>query len=261
MTDTWLPFCIKRPGPLNKRGYDGIPTRTLAEVEGEVKHSMEGYMAGAEGRLMAPLTSDPYTQASWHISVPKLGPPVQYYPLEATCWHAGLPGDRRFDTSLVGNLTLIGEEHEDAPTNVLNADQIHWSSEISKAVRSLCPRVAAKPPALGVNLWEHRMLSATSCPSGLIPWPTILAALKEEEMALTQAEFNKMFLEAAKSLKYPARDDAGKETSGGHTAAQWAEAAHLARKEIIAHAASLHAAGGGVDIEAIVAEIQRRLAD
>src|SRR3990167_6093485 len=188
MTDTWLPFCIKRPGPLNKRGYGGIPTRTLAEVEGEVKHSMEGYMGGAEGRLMAPLTNDPYTQASWHISVPKLGPPVEYFALEDICWHAGRPGDRRFDTSLLGNLTLVGIEHEDYPTNSLNANQIHWTIEISKAIRRLCPRVAAKPPALRVNLWEHNWLSATSCPSGLIPWPTILAALKEEDMALTEAD-------------------------------------------------------------------------
>jgi len=191
MTETWLPFCIPEIGPPSKRGYDGIPTRTLAEIEGEVKHSMEGTVGGAVGRLMTPLTSDPYTQASWHFSIPKIGPPRQHYALEAICWHAGLPGDRRFDTSLVGNLTLIGEEHEDYPDNKLNANQIHWTIEISKAIRRLCPRVAAKPAALRVNLWEHNWLSPTSCPSGLIPWPTILAALKEDDAMTPQekAEF------------------------------------------------------------------------
>ena len=46
MTETWLPFCIKRPGPLNKRGYGGIPTRTLAEVEGEAVAAVLVYRLG-----------------------------------------------------------------------------------------------------------------------------------------------------------------------------------------------------------------------
>ena len=185
MSDTWLPFCVPELGPPAKRGYNGVPTRRLDEIEGEVKHSMEGTVAGAVGRLMTPLTNDPYTQASWHFSVPKVGKPRQHYALEAVCWHAGLPGDRRFDTSLVGNLTLLGEEHEDYPDNKLNANQVHWTIEISRAVRALCPRVAARPPTRRLNLWEHRELSATSCPSGLIPWDSIIAALEEDDMGMT----------------------------------------------------------------------------
>ena len=111
---------------------------------------------------------------------------------------------------------------------------------------------------------EQGLRDGKSDPGPPFDWPKFISMLKaetEEDMALTQTEFNKMFLAAVNNLKFPARDDAGKETSGGHTAAQWAEAAHLARVQIIAHVASPHAAGGAVDIEAIVAEIQRRLAD
>ena len=180
MTDTWLPLCLPEFGPPSKRGYGGVPTRALSEIEGEVKHSMEGTVAGAVGRLMTPLTNDPYTHASWHFSIPKIGKPRQHYALEAICWHAGSPGDRRLDTSLVGNLTLVGIEHEDYPDNKLNANQVHWTTEITRAIRQLCPHVGAQPPTRRLNLWEHRELSATSCPSGLIPWDIIIAALLAE---------------------------------------------------------------------------------
>lgn len=182
MTETWLPFCVRRPGPPEKVGYGGVRTRRLDEIEGEVKHSMEGTLDGALGELYKASR-----QASWHLSIPKDGPPLQHYPLEAILWHAGLPGDRRFDTSIVGNMTLIGEEHEDYPDDRLSANQLYWTIEISKAVRRLCPHVAASPPALRVNLWEHRWLSATSCPSGLIPWEPIMAALRQEEVIVMES--------------------------------------------------------------------------
>lgn len=183
--DGWFDFCIRCPGPLEKTGYAGNHSRTAGEVEGEVKHSMEGYLAGALARLMTPYDpDDPYTHASWHFSVPKVGPPLQHYPIfgdHSICWHCGLAGDRRVDTSLIGNLTLVGIEHEDAPDDKLSDSQLAWTVEISRAVRDLCPRVAANPPALRVNLWEHRWLVATSCPSGLIPWDAIIERLSEEE--------------------------------------------------------------------------------
>lgn len=142
--------------------------------EGEVKHSMEGRLAGALAVLDGP------RQASWTFSLPNSGPPLQHYPLEVITWHAGLAGDRRTDTSLLGNLTLIGEEHEDWPDNKLTPNQIHWTTEISKFVRANCPVVGAAPPTLRRNLWEHRWLSATSCPSGLIPWTTIIEGLEDD---------------------------------------------------------------------------------
>ena len=184
MSDGWLDFCIRLDGPKEKQGYPGVPYGPLEEKEGEVDHSTEGPLSAALGEL-----NKLERQASWHFTVPKAGPPLQHYPLEAITWHAGLPGDRRQDTSLIGNLTLIGVEHVDWPDDVLNANQLYWSAELTKAFRRLCPRIAARPPALRVNLWEHNWLSATSCPSGLIPWAKKLALLQEEDdMGMTPAE-------------------------------------------------------------------------
>lgn len=181
MMETWLPFAIRHPGPLGKTGYSGATGRTLAEIEGEVKHSSEGTLAGALAVL-----ADPNRQASWHLTIAKTGLVYQHYPWEAVTWHAGLPGDRRIDTSLLGNLTLIGEEYEGGgPGKMgepLTVKQLAASIRVSESVRRLCPRVAANPPTLRRNLWEHNWLSATSCPSGRIPWNAIIAALQEEEM-------------------------------------------------------------------------------
>lgn len=173
MTATWLDFCVRLDGPKEKQGYPGVPYGALEEKEGEVDHSTEGPLSAALGEL-----NKLERQASWHFTVPKAGPPLQHYPLEAITWHAGLPGDRRQDTSLIGNLTLIGIEHVDWPDNVLNANQLLWSVELTKAFRRLCPRIAARPPALRINLFEHNWLSPTACPSGLILWAKKLIALQ-----------------------------------------------------------------------------------
>src|SRR3972149_4279096 len=134
--ETWLKFCIKNPVPAAKVGNGIVSSRVLGDIEGETKHSMEGTVAGALGRLKTPYDpNNKYTWASWHFSIPKEGLARQHYPLEAITWHAGLPGDRRLDTSLLGNLTLIGEEHEDYPDNKLNANQIKQTTAISRAVR------------------------------------------------------------------------------------------------------------------------------
>lgn len=181
VTETWLPFCVKRLGPAWKQGYPGVPDRTLAEIEGEVDHSMEGYRGGAYAVLDGP------AQSSWPFSIYRDGPPEQHYPLEAITWHAGLPGDRRTDTSLIGNLTLVGKEHEGLRED-LTPSQLEWSVRISQAIRELCPRVGATPPALRVNLFEHNWLSATSCPSGRIPWQTFIAKLEDDMATLAELE-------------------------------------------------------------------------
>ena len=187
MPSTWVDFCIRLDGPKEKQGYPGVSSRTLSEIEGEVDHSTEGPLSAALGELQKL-----ERQASWHFTVPKSGPPLQHYPLEAITWHAGLPGDRRVDTSLLGNLTLIGVEHVDWPDNILNDNQLNWSIELTKAFRRLCPLIAARPPAPRINLWEHNWLSPTSCPSGLIPWSKKLIALEEIDMAFDEDAANKL---------------------------------------------------------------------
>jgi hypothetical protein len=177
---TRLDFAIWRPGPPAKRGYGGITQRSLSEIEGEVDHSTEGSLTAAFGEL-----DRPDRQASWHFTIDHDGTAYQHYELEDITWHCGLPGDRRTDTSLIGNLTLIGIEHVDRKNGVqypeLTPAQLATSVRITAAIRQLCPRVAAHPPALRRNLFEHGWLSATACPSGLIPWTAKLAALEEDD--------------------------------------------------------------------------------
>ncbi|KKL03695.1 hypothetical protein LCGC14_2623530, partial [marine sediment metagenome] len=140
----------------------------------------EGYLAGAYGVLDGP------EQSSWTFSLPKMGEPVQHYELTKIPWHAGLPGDRRQDTSLIGNLTLVGKEIEGKKGEAWTKNQLHWSAKIDVACRALCPAFGANPPTLRKNMWEHRWLSATSCPSGRNPWAAKFALIStwEDDMSL-----------------------------------------------------------------------------
>lgn len=184
VAETWLSRAIRRPGPSWKQGYAGAPSRSLAQIEGEVKHSAEGPFAA----LMSELDR-PDREASWHFSHAQTGNLYQHYPLESICWHAGLAGDRRIDTSLIGNATLIGEEHEGGgPGNVgepLTESQYQSSLYVTTETRRLCPHVVASPPTLRRNLWEHGWLSSTSCPSGRIPWQRLLADLEADTMSIS----------------------------------------------------------------------------
>ena len=184
---TWLSFCARRPGPSWKQGY-GMGDRTLAQIEGVVDHSMEGSMAGAYSVLDGP------EQSSWPFSLPKVEEPVQHYSLEKITWHAGLPGDRRHDTSLIGNLTLIGKEHEGIAGEPWTENQTYWSARVDVALRELCPAFGANPPTLRLNMWEHRWLSATSCPSGRNPWDAKFALINEWENPLTEEDEMKLYV-------------------------------------------------------------------
>lgn len=178
---TWLSFCARRPGPEWKTGY-GTGDRTLGQIEGVVDHSMEGSMAGAYSVLDGP------SQASWTFSIPKVGEPIQHYPVEKIPWHAGIMGDRRQDTFLIGNLTLVGKEHEGVAGEEWTENQLFWSAKIDVALRALCPAFGANPPTLRKNMWEHNWLSATSCPSGRNPWAEKFELINEWEDAMTKEE-------------------------------------------------------------------------
>ncbi|KKM00596.1 hypothetical protein LCGC14_1802800 [marine sediment metagenome] len=173
---TWLSFCARRPGPSWKTGY-GTGDRTLSQIEGVVDHSMEGSLSGAYSVLGGA------EQSSWTFSLPKVGEPAQHYEITKIPWHAGLPGDRRHDTSLIGNLTLVGKEVEGKAGEPWTENQLHWSAKIDVALRALCPAFGANPPILRKNMWEHRWLSATSCPSGRNPWAAKFALISSLENA------------------------------------------------------------------------------
>ena len=171
MTETWLPFAVRRDGPASKFGYWPILYRGLELIEGEVKHSAEGPKSAMYGVLDGP------RRASWILSIYKAGPPEQHFPLEAVGWTNG---------SIDANMKFVGMEHEGKAGEPLNDNQVYWTTRISLALRVLCPKIASNPPARRVNLWEHNEMTLfgadwTACPSNRIPWAQVLAGLQTEE--------------------------------------------------------------------------------
>ena len=138
-------------------------------------------------------------QSSWTFSLPKFSEPIQHYALEKITWHAGLPGDRKQDTALIGNLTLVGKEHEGVAGVPWTENQTYWSARIDVALRQLCPAFGANPPTLRLNQWEHNWLSATSCPSGRNPWATKFALIKTWEDEMDEAGIKKMIDDAIRA--------------------------------------------------------------
>lgn len=181
---TVLPWATWRAGPRQKLGYGNKKTRPLTSIEGEVKHSAEGWYPGMLSVL------DDLSRGSWHFSILLDGRLIQHYQLEDIAWHCGLPGDERTDTSLIGNITLVGVEHEgkDAP---INTAQIATTTRLSSDLRILCPAYGSRPAQLRVNMWEHNWLSFTQCPSDRILWNPIIAGLSQpplEEDDMTPAQ-------------------------------------------------------------------------
>lgn len=188
---TRIPWCEWRPGPASKRGYGGTTQIPVSYKEGEVKHSAEGPLSATFGVL-----DNPNRQASWHFTLPKQGPVrvYQHYELEDICWHCGLPGDERHDTSLVGNLTLWGEEHEGIAGEALTPWQVENTIKLSEELRRQSPTYGREPPTLRVNLWEHNWLSPapTACPSGRIPWAEIIMEIEGVDDVTTQTDWEQI---------------------------------------------------------------------
>ncbi|KKK62852.1 hypothetical protein LCGC14_3000210, partial [marine sediment metagenome] len=74
--------------------------------------------------------------------------------------------------------------------------QIFWSAKIDVALRQLCHSFGTNPPTLGLNMWEHSWLSATSCPSGRNPWVEKFALINELEDDMVTEERVRELLEA-----------------------------------------------------------------
>lgn len=180
--ETYLDFCIRRDGPRTKGGYFGIGrTQSLDLIEGEVDHSMEGGLSAALGEL-----DNPAREACWWFSIPKVGPPLQHYPLEWICWTNGSPR---------ANILFLAKEYEGKKGEAPNENQIFWSIRITLAIRALCKNYGSVPFKRKVNAWEHNEMVAfgarwTECPSGRMNtvWPRLEAAANwpsttEDEMA------------------------------------------------------------------------------
>jgi hypothetical protein len=159
--------------------------------------------------------------SSWTFFLPKWSEPLQHYELTKIPWHAGIMGDRRQDTSLIGNLTLIGKEHEGVAGEPWTENQLHWSAKIDVVCRALCPSFGANPPTLRLNMWEHNWLSATSCPSGRNPWNAKFRLINELEDNMNDEEFNRRFLKAVETMGFKQMDDGGNEVGPKRTVTNW----------------------------------------
>lgn len=213
MGETWIPKFTRWDGPANKQGYWGISSRPLSLIEGDVKHSMEGSMSAAiNGALLLPSR-----QASWTFSIPKAPLPggsygYQHYPLESVTWHCGVKGDLDSVTDLIGNVSLVGIEHEGVAGEVLTAHQQNATIYVSDYLRQHT-FAAQNPPELAVNLWEHNWLWATACPSDRIRWAPIINELKRLEAERSDPDMSwdsdrKQVLDALEEIKKLAKNEA-----------------------------------------------------
>lgn len=176
------PKAIWLPGPPAKQNYGAYPSPQ--NKEGFVLHSAEGSLAGTLAELMKP-----EREASWHFTISYTGTVYQHYDIRAVCWHCGLAGDADTLTAAIGNVALIGIEHEGVAGQMLTAQQVGATIELQKWCYSVLSTL--KAPALRSSHWEHGWLSGTSCPSGRIPWAIIITELKKGDQ-LSSAEFNQL---------------------------------------------------------------------
>lgn len=170
------PNAILAPGPQAKQGYHAYPSPQ--NKEGFVLHSMVGDYPSAQARLMG------NDRASWHFSVLRSGAVYQHYDPRAVCWHCGVVGDADSLTAAVGNVALIGIEHEGGPMGNVSEPLTRAQIDATVALQAWCYQVLPelKPPALRASHFEHNWLSATACPSNRIPWPEIISRLQEDDM-------------------------------------------------------------------------------
>ena len=162
MRAPWYPGAVRVDGP---RGRVSGPPQ---EKHGAIYHSMVGRSRPAQ------------TANSWQFGIFKNGRIEQYYRADAWCWHAGDRDDPGSD--ITNNRDLLGIEHEGGPAG--NHGEPLTPAQVASDIRLTAWLVAEQHihkltrsgPHRG--LWEHNEVRATACPSGRIPWGTIIAGVK-----------------------------------------------------------------------------------
>jgi len=152
-------------------------------------HDAQGWAHGALARF-----SDPANQGSAHIILNEDGPPHQFIDFDDAAWHAGgnLPSLSEF-----ANLVAWGIEFEGGyPTPKPISDyQVETAIDL---FRWLAFEYRFQWQAVRrVDLWEHREVYPTACPSDRIRWPEIIAGLKGDDM--TPEEVRALIKEATAS--------------------------------------------------------------
>lgn len=189
--DGWLDWAERRPGPPDKV----YTQRNTAEWF--LPHSAVGYYNGWASRLfdisrLADGSFTPNAAASVHGWVEQDGRVYQHYPFTASCWASG---------NRIPNTRGIAFEHAGGPpsnlSEPLTPEQVDADVRILKELAVWAQRPAGywqrNPDArpAGKTLWEHNEMvafgsAATACPSGRVPWDTILKRLATEDDMFTR---------------------------------------------------------------------------
>ena len=179
ITNGWLDWAIKRPGPAGK---------VYAEKNqslGLVTHSVEGWLNGAFGEL-----DNPNRAASWHFTNAIDGRFFQHYPVTASCWASG---------NRPANTMYWAVESEGVAPAPLNDVQIANMTRLCKEFEAYTGREATRSEALR-TVYMHREVATayspnagpTACPSErYAPFFFVLdMAQEQEDDMVTREEFD-----------------------------------------------------------------------
>jgi len=156
--DEFYPKAVYLPGPYNKQGYG--PT-CVRGGKGSLCHSAEGELPGILARL------DSTAEVSWQFTVLYSGVVLQHYPLSACCWHGG---------SWYVNTRWAGIEFEGRAGEALTAQQVAAAIDLLtwQAEQEGWGEIAHYKYS---TLQEHNWFYPTACPSGRIPFDTIIGGI------------------------------------------------------------------------------------
>lgn len=180
IVDGWIDWAIKWPGR-TEFTYAGTN-----QARGIFLHSAEGYRA----YLLDHSVNGPL---SWHFTNMLNGDFYQHHPITARCWHASAAN---FDYLGMENEGVGDKSLSPVPEPTLSEPQIDNAVRAIKEISEYKGWIPTRPWNLtqkDYTLWEHNEVirlggSATACPSGRIPWNTILSRL--EAMPTDQDQVN-----------------------------------------------------------------------
>lgn len=169
--DGWFDWMIRDPAPDWKQN-GGTNT-----IKGVVPHSAEGYwpyLRDGDGMLFS------NARSSWHFSNLKDGRCFQHYPVWSQCWTSG---------SGYPNNNFVAWENEGVQGEPFTQQQTDNCIRIIRELSALGGWKPRRPTAAGdfaATMYEHNECQRwgskyTQCPSGRVPWGTILSALNEED--------------------------------------------------------------------------------
>lgn len=180
----WFDWMIRDPGPINPDKVNG----GINTVRGMIPHSAEGYWS----HLQTLLHTGP---DSWGASNLKDGRCYQHYSIyqQTQTSGAGYPNNNFWTNETEGR---AGE----ALTGPQVDNIVRQIKELS-ALKGWKPRRPINSLDVTATLYEHKECvrwgaKYTACPSGRIPWGTILSMLEEEDVSalVWNPEFSRLYL-------------------------------------------------------------------